>query len=67
MIIPHRDKSRKRKMKKLTKKLSILNAYVNFFISKVSNSRDSFSTGICNSLVKKSKDIESKRNSKNKN
>ena len=41
MIIPHRDKSRKRKKKNLTKKLSILNAYINFRFSKVSNSRDS--------------------------
>ena len=39
MIIPHHDKSRKRKKKNLTKKLSILNAYINFKLSKVSNSR----------------------------
>ena len=39
MIIQHHDKSRKRKKKKLTKKLSILNAYINFIFSKVSNSR----------------------------
>ena len=39
MIISHHEKSRKRKMKKLTKKLSILNAYINFSISKVSNFR----------------------------
>ena len=41
MIIPHRDKSRKRKKKNLTKKLSIFNAYINFKLSKVSNSRES--------------------------
>ena len=40
MIIPHHDKSRKRKKKNLTKKLSIFNAYINFKLSKVSNSRD---------------------------
>ena len=40
MIIPHHDKSRKRKKKNLTKKLSILNAYINFKLSKVSNSRE---------------------------
>lgn len=40
MIIPHHDKSRKRKEKNLTKKLSILNAYINFKLSKVSNSRE---------------------------
>ena len=40
MIIPHHDKSRNRKKKNLTKKLSILNAYINFKLSKVSNSRD---------------------------
>ena len=39
MIIPHHDKSRKRKKKNLTKKLSIFNAYINFKLSKVSNSR----------------------------
>ena len=39
MIIPHHDKSRKRKKKNLTKKLSILNVYINFKLSKVSNSR----------------------------
>lgn len=39
MIISHHDKSRKRKKKNLTKKLSILNAYINFKLSKVSNSR----------------------------
>ena len=39
MIIPHHDKSRKRKKKNLTKKLSILNAYINFRLTKVSNSR----------------------------
>ena len=40
MIISHHDKSRKRKKKNLTKKLSILNAYINFKLSKVSNSRE---------------------------
>ena len=40
MIIPYHDKSRKRKKKNLTKKLSIFNAYINFKLSKVSNSRD---------------------------
>ena len=40
MIIPHHDKSRKRKKKNLTKKLSIFNAYINFKLSKVSNSRE---------------------------
>ena len=40
MIILHHDKSRKRKKKNLTKKLSILNAYINFRLSKVSNSRE---------------------------
>ena len=39
MIIPYHDKSRKRKKKNLTKKLSIFNAYINFKLSKVSNSR----------------------------
>ena len=39
MIIPHHDKSRKRKKKNLSKKLSIINAYINFKLSKVSNSR----------------------------
>ena len=42
MIIPHHDKSRKRKKKNLTKKLSIFNAYINFKLSKVSNSRAGF-------------------------
>lgn len=41
MIIPHHEKSRKRRKENLTKKLSILNAYINFRLSKVSNSRDS--------------------------
>ena len=41
MIIPHHDESRKRKKKNLTKKLSILNAYINFRPTKVSNSRTS--------------------------
>ena len=40
MIIPYHDKSRKRKKKNLTKKLSIFNAYINFKLSKVSNSRE---------------------------
>ena len=40
MIIPHHEKSRKRRKKNLTKKLSILNAYINFRLSKVSNSRE---------------------------
>ena len=39
MIILHHDKSRKREKKNLTKKLSIFNAYINFKLSKVSNSR----------------------------
>ena len=38
-IIQQYDTIRKRKMKKLTKKLSILNAYIDFSISKVSNFR----------------------------
>ena len=38
-IIQQYDTIRKRKMKKLTKKLSILNAYINFKLSKVSNFR----------------------------
>ena len=46
MIIPHRDESRKRKKKNLTKKLSILNAYINFRPTKVSNSRAGYKEGI---------------------
>ena len=45
MIIPHHDESRKRKKKNLTKKLSILNAYINFRPTKVSNSR-AIGTGV---------------------
>ena len=44
MIIPYHDKSRKRKKKNLTKKLSIFNAYINFKLSKVSNSREEIDT-----------------------
>ena len=42
MIIPHHDKSRKREKKNLTKKLSVFNAYINFKLSKVSNSRENY-------------------------
>ena len=50
MIIPYHDKSRKRKKKNLTKKLSIFNAYINFKLSKVSNSRESFSLVIAEAM-----------------
>ena len=46
MIISYHDKSRKRKNKKLTKKLSIFNAYINFCHLKVSNFRVDTNTTI---------------------
>ena len=67
MIIPHHDKSRKRKKKNLTKKLSILNAYINFKLSKVSNSRDEPNNEIyCTSVKSKKRYINPLVNMDNK-
>ena len=57
MIIPHHDKSRKRKKKNLTKKLSILNAYINFKLSKVSNSRVMIEGENQEEITKKAKEM----------